>query len=70
MDVLMIKENYDELLSDAPLDWLVQEPKEVTSHWLPTDFGINEELIQHDSTYLTFAETNKKKGEPSGSPFL
>lgn len=45
MDVLMIKENYDELLSDAPLDWLVQEPKEVTSHWLPTDFGINEELI-------------------------
>lgn len=45
MDVLMIKENYDELQSDAPLDWLVQEPKEVTSHWLPTDFGINEELI-------------------------
>ncbi|MFY2160612.1 hypothetical protein ACOSZG_09970 [Vibrio alginolyticus] len=45
MDVLMIKENYDELLSDAPLDWLVQEPKEVTPHWLPTDFGINEELI-------------------------
>ncbi|MDV6250747.1 hypothetical protein [Vibrio sp. EA2] len=45
MDVLMVSERYDELLSDTPLEWLVQEPTEMTSHWVPTEFGINEELV-------------------------
>ncbi|HGS4501030.1 TPA: hypothetical protein ACMDVD_000909 [Vibrio parahaemolyticus] len=36
---------HDELLSDLPVEWLVQEPQEITSHWLPNEFGINEELI-------------------------
>ena len=45
MDVLMVSEKYDELLSDAPLEWLVQVPNEMTSHWVPIEFGINEELV-------------------------
>ncbi len=45
MDVLMISKKYDELLSEAPVEWLVQEPKELTSYLRPTECGINEELI-------------------------
>ncbi len=45
MDVIMVSEKYDELLSDTPLEWLVQVPNELTSHWIPTEFGINEELV-------------------------
>ncbi|WP_274026737.1 hypothetical protein [Vibrio parahaemolyticus] len=45
MDVLIMAEKHDELLSDLPVEWLVQEPKEITSNWLPNEFGINEELI-------------------------
>ncbi|CAH1606796.1 MULTISPECIES: hypothetical protein [Vibrio] len=45
MDKLIMQENADELLSDSPVDWLVQEPREITSHWNPKEFGINEELI-------------------------
>lgn len=36
MDVLIMAEKHDELLSDLPVEWLVQEPKEITSHWLQT----------------------------------
>ncbi len=46
MDIIMISEKYDELLSDTPLEWLVQLPKEITSYWEPAEFGINEELVQ------------------------
>ncbi|MDF4255154.1 hypothetical protein P7M41_02170 [Vibrio parahaemolyticus] len=45
MDVLIMAEKHDELLPDLPVEWLVQEPQEITSHWLPNEFGINEELI-------------------------
>ncbi len=45
MEVLTFSERYDELLSDTPLEWLVQEPNEVTSYWVPAEFGINEELV-------------------------
>lgn len=37
MDVLIMAEKHDELLSDLPVEWLVQEPQEITSHWLQTN---------------------------------
>ncbi len=45
MEGFKFSERYDELLSDKPLEWLVQEPSEVTSYWVPSEFGINEELV-------------------------
>ncbi|WP_423840366.1 hypothetical protein ONE56_05505 [Vibrio mytili] len=45
MDVLMITGSSDKFLSEKQVDWLVQEPQEMTSQWIPKDYGINEELI-------------------------
>lgn len=45
MDRLITREKLDDLVSEAPVDWLTQEPVEMTSHWLPNEFGINEELV-------------------------
>ncbi|ELV8721979.1 hypothetical protein QNE44_002117 [Vibrio harveyi] len=45
MDRLAVRENFDELQSDSPVDWLTQEPVEITSHWIPNEYGINEELV-------------------------
>ncbi|HCG8566561.1 hypothetical protein [Vibrio parahaemolyticus] len=65
MDVLIMVEKHDELLSDLPVEWLVQEPQEITSHWLPNEFGINEELISK----ALYPTTMHKKGELPSSPF-
>ncbi|WP_171306386.1 hypothetical protein [Vibrio rotiferianus] len=45
MDRLATHEKIDDLVSEAIVDWLTQEPVEITSHWIPSEFGINEELV-------------------------
>lgn len=45
MDMLITLEKVEDLLLDTPVDWLVQEPSEMTSHWTPNEYGVNEELV-------------------------
>ncbi|MGR4988416.1 hypothetical protein [Vibrio sp. WZ-1] len=45
MDWRIKKEVGCDSLLEAQVDWLIQDPEEVTSLWTPSELGTNEELI-------------------------
>ncbi|WP_322802805.1 hypothetical protein SO574_08210 [Vibrio alfacsensis] len=45
MDMLAMQEKCDDVVVENPLNWLMEEPKEVTSLWQPSELKANEELL-------------------------
>ncbi|MGR5131908.1 hypothetical protein [Vibrio alfacsensis] len=45
MNTILSVEMSSKASADSPLDWLIQEPDEMTTPWEPKEVGVNEELM-------------------------